>query len=99
MHFPYPGTSIYKSFYAVPAVPENPERRGIGGDDPRAPEIEAPWMRVYASIMTNGRNHTVTTVAVLAAYHLAITELWQDLLDPAQRAATPQRVLDALTVG
>src|SRR6185437_1769970 len=97
MHFPYPGTSIYKSFYAVPAVPENPERRGIGGDDPRAPEIEAPWMRVYASIMTNGRNHTVTTVAVLSAYHLAITELWQDLLTGTMTGQVAQRLIDALT--
>ena len=99
MHFPYPGTSIYRSFYASPAIPANPARRNLAGDTPLAPEIEAPWMRVYATIMTNGRNHTVTTVAVLAAYHLAITELWQDLLDPSRSAAALQRVLDALTVG
>jgi len=99
MHFPYPGTSIYRSFYSSPAVPANPARRNLAGDTPLAPEIEAPWMRVYTSIMTNGRNHTVTTVAVLAAYHLAITELWQDLLDPTQSAAALKRVLDALTVG
>src|SRR5581483_4814199 len=40
MHFQYPGTSIYRSFYAAPAVPSNRERRGIAGDSPRAPEIE-----------------------------------------------------------
>jgi hypothetical protein len=97
MHFPYPGTSIYRSFYAMPAVPADPARRGLGGAGPRAPEIEAPWMRTYASIMTNGRNHTVTTVFVLAAYHLAITELWQDLLDDTRRDAAVQRVLDSLT--
>lgn len=97
MHFPYPGTSIYRSFYAVPAKPADPARHGLGGDSPRAPEVEAPWMRIYASIMTNGRNHTVTTVSVLAAYHLAITELWQDLLDPARRGAALQRVVDAVS--
>jgi hypothetical protein len=97
MHFPYPGTSIYKSFYAVPATPSNPARRGIGGGSPRSPEIEAPWMRLYTSIMTNGRNHTVTTVAVLAAYHLAITELWQDLLTGTLTDQVAQRLLDALT--
>ena len=97
MHFPYPGTSIYKSFYAVPATPSNPARRGIAGNCPRSPEIEAPWMRLYTSIMTNGRNHTVTTVAVLAAYHLAITELWQDLLTGTLTEAVAQRLLDALT--
>ena len=99
MHFPYPGTSIYQSFYAVPAESTDPNRRGLGGSGPRAPEIEAPWMRIYASIMTNGRNHTVTTVSVLAAYHLAITELWQDFLDDAHRNVALKRVLDALTPG
>jgi len=97
MHFPYPGTSIYRSFYAVPAVPANPDRRGIGGSDPLAPEIEAPWMRVYTSIMTNGRNHTATTVAVLSAYHLAVTELWQDLLAETKANRVAQRLIDALT--
>ena len=97
MHFPYPGTSIYRSFYAAPAVPADPARRGLGGDSPRAPEIEAPWMRVYTSLMTNGRNHTVTTVSVLAAYHLAVSELWQDLLDDNRRSAAVDRILSALT--
>jgi hypothetical protein len=99
MHFPYPGTSIYKSFYTSPAVPSDPARRNLAGDTPLAPEIEAPWMRVYATIMTNGRNHTVTTVAVLAAYHLTITELWQDLLDEGRNGAALQRILQSLTVG
>lgn len=97
MHFPYPGTSIYRSFYAVPATPAAAERRGLGGGGPRAPEIEAPWMRIYASLMTNGRNHTVTTVTALAAYHLAITELWLDLLDDARRENAVQRILAALS--
>jgi hypothetical protein len=97
MHFPYPGTSIYRSFYAKPALPSDPARRGLGGDSPRAPEIEAPWMRVYASIMTNGRNHTVTTVSVLAAYHLAVTELWQDLLDDQRRPTAIRNLLRLLS--
>jgi len=97
MHFPYPGTSLYKSFYASPALPANRERRGIAGNTPRAPEVEAPWMRLYSAIMTNGRNHTVTTVAVLAAYHLAISELWQDLLTGTQTEKVAERLIDALT--
>ena len=97
MHFPYPGTSIYRSFYAVPATPANDRRRGIGRSDPRSPEIEAPWMRVYTGIMTNGRNHTVTTVAVLSAYHLAITELWQDLLTENKLSQVVERLIGALT--
>lgn len=97
MHFPYPGTSIYRSFYSAPALPANKDRRGIAGDSPRAPEIEAPWMRVYASIMTNGRNHTVTTVAVLAAYHLAVTELWEDLLTSQRTDLVLRRIIESLT--
>jgi hypothetical protein len=97
MHFPYPGTSIYRSFYAAPATPTDPARRGLGGNSPRAPEIEAPWMRVYTSIMTNGRNHTVTTVSVLAAYHLAISELWEDLPEADKRQRAVQRLIDALS--
>jgi hypothetical protein len=97
MRFPYPGTSIYRSFYAAPALPSNTARRGISGDVPRSPEIEAPWMRVYASIMTNGRNHTVTTVAVLAAYHLAVTELWEDLLTGQRTEQAAQRLVDSLS--
>ena len=97
MRFPYPGTSIYRSFYTVPAIASRIERHGLGGDNPMAPEIEAPWMRVYVSIMTNGRNHTVTTVSVLSAYHLAITELWRDLQNEACRAAAVSRLLQSLS--
>ena len=99
MHFPYPGTSIYRSFYGLPAKPPNPERCGSGGLGPRAPEIEAPRMRTYCTIMTNGRSHTVTTVAALAAYHLAVTELWYDLIDDERRDAAVDRLLSALTPG
>lgn len=97
MQFPYPGTSIYESFYAKPAVPTNLARRGLGETSPLAPEIEAPWMRVYTSIMTNGRNHTVTTVVVLSAYHLAITELWEDLQDDQRRPQAISDLLNSLT--
>lgn len=99
MHFPYPGTSIYRSFYAVPAKSNDKARHGLGAGSPRAPEIESPWMRVYSSIMTNGRNHTVTTVSVLSSYHLAITELWNDLLNCEQRDKAIHRLVAALTQG
>jgi len=97
MHFPYPGPSIYRSFYAVPAKAVNPGRANLGGNSAKAPEIEAPWMRVYASIMTNGKNHTVTTVNVLSAYHLAMTELWFDVQDIAKRQAAIDRIVASLT--
>lgn len=99
MHFPYPGPSIYQSFYARPATAANPGRVGLGGASARAPEIEAPWMRVYTSLMTNGKNHTVTTVSVLAGYHLAVSELWADLRDVARRPATVRRLIESLSVG
>ncbi|WP_439542593.1 DEAD/DEAH box helicase family protein [Hyphomicrobium sp.] len=97
MHFPYPGPSIYRSFYAVPATAVNPGRANLGGNTAKAPEIEAPWMRVYASIMTNGKNHTVTTVNVLSAYHLAISELWSAIQDPATRQSAVDKLIASLT--
>lgn len=99
LQFPYPGTSIYKSFYSTPAQPEHPSRKGIGGTVPLAPEIESPWMRVYVSLMTNGRTHTVTTVSVLSAYHLAISELWTGLIDDASRQTTVNTILCSLSAG
>lgn len=99
MHFPYPGTSIYRSFYSVPAEPSRVERRGMAAGSPLAPEVEAPWMRLYVSLMTNGRNHTVTTVSVLSAYHLAITELWEDLQAVDRQKAAVQTLLDCLSEG
>src|SRR6202040_1521835 len=55
---------------------------------PRGREAAAPWGRVYASLMTNGRRHTVTTLAVLATHAATITRWQRDLaaVDPARRA-------------
>lgn len=97
MHFPYPGTSLYESFYAVPAPPPRVERKGLAGGSPFAPEVEAPWMRTYAAVMTNGKSHTVTTVKVLAAYHLTITEYWQDMQDPSRRPDVLKKIQSSLT--
>ena len=82
LQFPYPGTSIYESFYAHPEKAPNPLRQASIDSAPadireRVAELQAPWMRVYVSIMTNGRLHTVTTVNVLAAFHVMISKLWQ----------------------
>lgn len=86
LQFPYPGTSIYESFYAHPEKAPNPLRQASIDTAPadireRIAELHAPWMRVYVSIMTNGRLHTVTTVNVLAAYHVMISKLWQLIQD------------------
>ena len=40
-----------------------------------------PRMRSYVSIMTNGRSHTMTTSAVVSAYHVTITRLWRALVE------------------
>jgi hypothetical protein len=93
-HFPYPGTSIYESFYSRPAEATQTARRGIGGNSPMKPELASPWMRLYVSLMTNGRTHTVTTVNVLSAYHLAITELWTDLQSGTKREAAIKRLIE-----
>lgn len=97
MHFPYPGPSLYESFYSRPAEPTRAARKGLAGGSPLSPEIEAPWMRTYAAVMTNGKNHTVTTVKLLAAYHLAITGCWQDMHDPALRQDVVRRLTASLS--
>lgn len=74
MQFPYPGEKLYRSFYAEPSEPDEPERKAISGVESRS-----KWARVYAGFMTNGRAHTTTTVAVLSNYHTVITELLQEL--------------------
>jgi len=83
LRFPCPGPNIYESFYAMPREPLDPERRRLAGQAPvhlRAEQF-SPRMRSYVSIMTNGRSHTMTTSAVVSAYHLIITRLWGTLVE------------------
>lgn len=79
--FPSPGPSLYESFYSAPRVPAHADRRALYDalGDRLAPEVAAPRMRSYVSIMTNGRSHTMTTAGVVSAYHLAFTRLWEQL--------------------
>lgn len=79
LRFPCPGPNLYESFYAQPRTPLNAERLALAQTLPahRRPEITAPRMRTYMSMMTNGRSHTMTTSAVVSAYHLAFTRLWR----------------------
>ena len=103
LRFPHPGPDLYRSFYAEPAAvpPENLDRIALAKDlgANRAPEVTAPWMRLFVSVMTNGSNHTATTVAILSAFHLAITELWRGLLEPARRAATAKILVASISGG
>ncbi len=79
LRFPCPGPNLYESFYAAPRQSRRPERRTFGATLPEArrPEAAAPRMRTYLSVMTNGRSHTMTTSAVVSAYHLTFTKLWR----------------------
>lgn len=81
LRFPCPGPSLYDSFYASPRDPLPPARRNFAASlrPELRPERSAPRMRLYVSVMTNGRSHTMTTSAVVSAYHLAFTRLWQGL--------------------
>lgn len=81
LRFPCPGPSLYDSFYSAPRTPRRAERQAFMETLPERlqPEQAAPRMRTYVSIMTNGRSHTMTTSAVVSAYHLAFTTLWGQL--------------------
>lgn len=99
LRFPCPGSDIYHSFFSTPAPApaSNPEREALEQRLPvhESPELTAPWMRQFVSLMTNDATHTVTTVALLSAFHTAITALWRRLLDPAQRTDVVQQLRDA----
>jgi hypothetical protein len=78
MQFPFPGQSLYESFYAGPASPpdEDVERHVYATTDT---EKWARWSRVYVAFMTNGRPHTATTVSVLSNFHTIISEFLMGL--------------------
>ncbi len=93
LRFPYPGPDLYRSFFAEPAPPppmnEERTRIAVRSSDP---EATSPWMRLFVSLMTNDASHTVTAVSTLSSFHLVITNLYRDLLDPATRAAAIARI-------
>lgn len=96
VQFPHPGPGLHESFY----VALKPWAAGGAADAARAPlrgtpigdEAAAPWARIYASLMTNGRRHTVTTLAVLAAHAAASTRWLVDLADPATRGRAAEEI-------
>lgn len=77
VQFPHPGPQAYRTFYGVPASFDGAEakaERPVGYQvHPREEEANAPWARVYVSMLTNGRPHTATTVAVLSAFAVNIS--------------------------
>ncbi|MDP9084562.1 MAG: helicase [Pseudomonadota bacterium] len=77
IQIPYPGPDLYRSFYAgpQPRVPGDRETTNWADD----PERFGAVARIYAAILTNGRPHTATSVAILSAFHVTVTRLWDAL--------------------
>lgn len=72
VQFPYPGPSLYSSFYANPKA--DPTRATL-----QNLEQSANAARIYAAIVTNGHRHTVAVASILGQYHLLITKLYENL--------------------
>jgi hypothetical protein len=98
MQFPFPGQSLYESFYAAPAAPpvEDVERQGYAATDV---EKWARWSRVYVSFMTNGRPHTATTVSVLSNFHTIISEFLIGFANEETSVALRQKLVAAVSEG
>lgn len=102
VQFPYPGPTLYDSFYATPlppdATPDDTERAAIPVDDV---ELRSHWTRVYASILTNGHRHTVAMASVLGHYHLMLTGLYERLRseDPAKEKTARTELIQWVSAG
>lgn len=98
MQFPYPGESLYDSFYASPTAPDQDESQRAALDNV---EEWSKWGRVYVGFMTNGRAHTATTVAVLSNFHTIITELLLALTsgDSVQAATARSKLVGSVSAG
>lgn len=94
--FPHPGPDIYHSFYAGPQPADEPARRALPDD---LIELKAKTGRYYRAIMTNGRPHTATAVAILAGFHGTVTNLMLQLLsdDAATNVAARDMLLRHLS--
>lgn len=90
VRFPHPGPQAYRTFYGLPAsfvTEEAQAERPVGPQvSPRQEEANAPWARVYVSMLTNGRPHTATTVTVLSAFAVNITYYLRALTGPSLQA-------------
>lgn len=102
IQFPYPGPSLYESFYAAPMQPDSTqhdvERASVPSSDI---ELRSHWARVYASVLTNGHRHTVAMASVLGHYHLMLTGLYERLRseDPLQVEAARSELVRWVSEG
>lgn len=99
IQFPYPGPNLYSSFYAGPVRNIELERSlATAIDDP---EKTSAWARIYASLMTNGRPHTTTSVAIIVAFQLTLTDLYERCMssDPVVRGEARTLLLRNISPG
>lgn len=102
VQFPYPGPTLYDSFYATPlqpdATPDDAERAAIPVGDV---ELRSHWARVYASVLTNGHRHTVAMASVLGHYHVMLTGLYERLRseDPTKEEAARAELIRWVSPG
>jgi len=103
VQFPHPGPALHEGFYTRMATfaPDGAAAaaRAESGTTPRGLERAAPWGRMYASLMTNGRLHTVTTLSVLAAHAATVTRWQRDLsaADPARRVRAANEMISCVS--
>lgn len=102
VQFPYPGLTLYDSFYATSlqpdATPDDTERAAIPVRDV---ELRSHWARVYASVLTNGHRHTVAMASVLGHYHVMLTGLYERLRseDPTREEAARAELIRWVSPG
>ena len=96
VQFPYPGPTLYTSFYSCPEEPSGKEKNSRSTIEEI--EIRAHRARIYSTIMTNGKPHTSTTVNLLANFHLLISEHLKKLLssEAIQQDESKQTLVEAL---
>lgn len=104
VQFPHPGPRLYRSFYSELASftlgSDAAATRG-GATTARDQEAAAPWARLYASLLTNGKTHTSATIEVLAAYAVGITRWTRDLCsgDPGRQNRAAGEIEASLSNG
>lgn len=102
IQFPYPGPTLYDSFYATPLQPDTSpndiERAAIPVADV---EVRSHWARIYASVLTNGHRHTVAMASVLGHYHVMLTGLYERLRsgDPTKEKAARSELIRWVSPG
>ena len=102
VQFPHPGPKLYASFYTeLEQFDEASSAHSSRGNSitARDQERSAPWARVYASLLTNGKTHTTATLSILSAYAVGITRWSRDFTsaDPAKRDQAFNDVIDCLS--